>query len=174
MDGVVGSESDSSTHEDRMKIAIVGCGGVGGYFGGKLAATGELEVHFLVREGSATETALRRRGLRVTATMGSFSVKPCRVSTSAAAIGLCDAVIVCVKGKDLAALDLKPLLRQAKDGAAATAIVPLLNGIEAPNHFQRAVVVTWVPRRNLPRSPLCMQSGYIACGGGGVMRIRVY
>ena len=46
-----------------MRIAIVGAGGVGGYFGGRLAAAGS-DVTFLAR-GAHLE-AMRARGLRIT------------------------------------------------------------------------------------------------------------
>ena len=50
-----------------MRIAIVGSGGVGGYFGGRLAAAGT-EVVFIAR--GAHLAALRTRGLRIESPLG--------------------------------------------------------------------------------------------------------
>ncbi|HYL25864.1 MAG TPA: 2-dehydropantoate 2-reductase N-terminal domain-containing protein, partial [Burkholderiales bacterium] len=55
-----------------MKIAIFGSGGVGGYFGARLAAAGN-EVHFLAR--GAHLRAMREHGLRVESALGNLQVK---------------------------------------------------------------------------------------------------
>ena len=56
-----------------MKFAIVGAGGVGGYFGGKLAKAGE-DVAFVAR--GAHLAAIRARGLEITGPGESFVVQP--------------------------------------------------------------------------------------------------
>jgi 2-dehydropantoate 2-reductase len=55
-----------------MKIAVIGAGAVGGYFGGRLAADGN-DVVFVVR--GKTLEALRARPLRVDSIDGNFEVK---------------------------------------------------------------------------------------------------
>ena len=55
-----------------MRIAVIGAGGVGGYFGGKLA-NGGLDVVFIVR--GATLDAFRTRGLRVDSIKGDFVIE---------------------------------------------------------------------------------------------------
>jgi 2-dehydropantoate 2-reductase len=55
-----------------MKVAVIGAGAVGGYFGGRLAAAGN-DVTFLVR--GKTLEALRSRPLRVTSINGNFEVR---------------------------------------------------------------------------------------------------
>ena len=52
------------------RVAMVGVGGVGGYFGGRMAQAGHCHLHFIGR--GATLTALRERGLRVDSINGDF------------------------------------------------------------------------------------------------------
>jgi 2-dehydropantoate 2-reductase len=54
-------------YDSRMKIVVVGAGGVGGYFGARLAAAGA-DVHFLAR--GAHLAAMRSRGLRIESPKG--------------------------------------------------------------------------------------------------------
>ena len=86
-----------------MRICVVGCGGVGGYFGGLLAKAG-YDVLFLMRAGAHFDQLCATSKLRVTANaMESFEVD-CKAETSAASIGPCDMVIVSVKAYVLDAL----------------------------------------------------------------------
>jgi 2-dehydropantoate 2-reductase len=118
-----------------MRIAVVGVGGIGGYFGGKLAAAGH-DVHFVTRGGQAA--ALREQGIAVTSPAGDFAVAPAAVTDNTADTGEVEAVLLCVKTWQLpAALPaLKPLL------GADTAVLTLQNGVEAP-----AEVADFVGRR---------------------------
>mmetsp|Transcript_48081 Transcript_48081/g.79644 ORF Transcript_48081/g.79644 Transcript_48081/m.79644 type:complete len:123 (-) Transcript_48081:21-389(-) len=121
-----------------MRFAVVGAGGVGGYFGGRLACKANgvnHEVWFIVRPGSSQHDALRRNGLTVRSTLphGDFVVRPCRVASSPSEVGPCDVILVCTKAKDLDNLELKPLLKV--DTADATIVMPLLNGIDAPQQL---------------------------------------
>ena len=105
-----------------MKIAVMGSGGVGGYFGGRLAQ-GENDVHFIAR-GEHLEV-LREKGLRVKSTLGDFDIMAIPVTDDAEHIGEVDAVLFTVKSQDTkdAAEKVKPLL---KDG---TVVVSLQNGV---------------------------------------------
>ncbi len=76
-----------------MRIAVVGAGGVGGYFGGKLCQAGN-EVVFLTR-GKALE-AIRENGLRVKSYMGDFSVRP-EVSDRPDCVRGAELVMLCTK-----------------------------------------------------------------------------
>jgi 2-dehydropantoate 2-reductase len=58
-----------------MRIAVIGAGGVGGYFGGKLAQAGH-DVTFVAR-GPHLD-ALRQDGLRIESGLGNVVVKPAR------------------------------------------------------------------------------------------------
>lgn len=107
-----------------MRVAVFGAGGVGGYFGGRLAEAG-VEVVFVARGEHLR--AMRREGLRVDSIAGDFTVACVTASDDPRKLGAVDAVIVAVKGwqLDAAAAAMRPLLREG------TCIVPLLNGIDA-------------------------------------------
>lgn len=107
-----------------MRIAILGAGGVGGYYGGLLARGGQ-DVAFLAR--GAHLAALREEGLQVESVHGDFRVHPAEATDDPAEIGPVDLVLVAVKAYDLeaAAQAARPLL------GAETAILPLLNGLDA-------------------------------------------
>ncbi|HEX5047946.1 MAG TPA: 2-dehydropantoate 2-reductase N-terminal domain-containing protein, partial [Gammaproteobacteria bacterium] len=107
-----------------MKIAVFGTGGVGGYFGARLAESGE-NVAFIAR--GAHLDAIRDRGLRVDSVLGDMLIEPARASSSPAEIGPVDAVLLGVKTWQVAsaAASLKPLL------GPGTFVVPLQNGVEA-------------------------------------------
>ena len=79
-----------------MRIAVIGAGGVGGYFGARLAAAGE-DVSFIAR-GAHLE-AMRRDGLRIESGLGDFTVKPVRAAVSAIELGPepFDLVVIAVK-----------------------------------------------------------------------------
>jgi 2-dehydropantoate 2-reductase len=108
-----------------MRIAVIGAGGVGGYFGGRLAQSG-VDTTFLVR--GATLEALRRDGLRVESIRGDFTISPVQATDDPAAIGPVDAVLVAVKAWQIpeAVKNIAPVL------GPQTMVVPLENGIDAP------------------------------------------
>jgi 2-dehydropantoate 2-reductase len=77
-----------------MKIAIIGAGGVGGYFGARLAQAGA-DVHFVAR--GAHLAALRRDGLRVESPLGDIHLPDVQVTDNPADIGRADIVWLAVK-----------------------------------------------------------------------------
>ena len=80
-----------------MKVAILGSGAVGGYFGAKLARTGQ-DVTFIAR-GAHLE-AIRSKGLEVkSAKLGDFQVRAAAESDTAK-VGPVDLVVVSVKAYD--------------------------------------------------------------------------
>ena len=83
-----------------MKFAIMGSGGVGGYYGARLAAAGE-EVHFLARGRHLA--AMRDSGLKVVSPLGDLHLDTVAATDDPAAIGVADVVIVAVKLYDMAA-----------------------------------------------------------------------
>jgi 2-dehydropantoate 2-reductase len=107
-----------------MRIAVIGTGGVGGYFGAKLARAGH-EVHFIAR-GAHLE-AILAHGLRVESIGGDLVVNPALATEDPAKVGPVDAVIVATKAWQLvdAARAARPLI------GPETVILPLLNGVEA-------------------------------------------
>lgn len=105
-----------------MKVAIIGTGGVGGYFGGKLAKAGN-EVTFLAR-GAHLE-ALCKNGLIVKSPAGDFSVSPIKATDRIMEMGEPDWIILGVKAWQVK--ELAPHLK--KIVAPHTSILPLQNGI---------------------------------------------
>jgi 2-dehydropantoate 2-reductase len=105
-----------------MKITVVGAGGVGGYFGGRLALAGH-DVGFVAR-GPHLD-AIRAHGLRVRSTKGDFEAVV-RASDDPAEIGPSDVVLFCVKSydTDTAAAGLGSVL------TADTTVVSFQNGID--------------------------------------------
>jgi 2-dehydropantoate 2-reductase len=109
-----------------VKIAIVGAGGVGGYFGARLAAAGQ-DVGFVAR-GKHLE-ALRSQGLVVRSPAGDVELSPVRATEVPAELGATDYVLLCVKTWQLPEViaTIGPLVGDA------TAIVTVQNGVEAPD-----------------------------------------
>ena len=109
-----------------LKIAVVGAGGVGGYFGGKLAAA-NVDTTFVVH--GKTLNALRSRGLRVESIDGDFTVD--RVNATDRPTQPVDAVLMTVKSWQIreAAEQIRPIVNDE------TIVVPLENGIDAPEQL---------------------------------------
>jgi 2-dehydropantoate 2-reductase len=106
-----------------MKIAVVGTGGVGGYFGGLLAHSGQ-DVTFLAR-GLHLEAL--RQGLQVKSIHGDFSVSPAKATGDLATIGPVDLALICVK--DFQLEGVMPALQSVI--GPQTVLLPLLNGVRA-------------------------------------------
>ena len=115
-----------------MRIAIFGTGGVGGYFGGRLAAAGE-DVTFIAR--GAHLAAMRERGLSVVSPKGDLHLPSVRATDDPATIGPVDVVIFTVKLYDVeaSAAQLKPLI------GPDTIVITLQNGVEAVDMVARHV-----------------------------------
>jgi 2-dehydropantoate 2-reductase len=107
-----------------MKIAVFGSGGVGGYFGGKLAASGE-DVTFLAR--GAHLAAMQSEGLHITSPLGDVHVPKVQATDRPQAIGPVDVVLFTVKLYDVetAAATLAPLI------GPNTVVITLQNGVDA-------------------------------------------
>ena len=119
-------------YDAAVKIAIVGAGGVGGYFGGRLAAAGA-DVHFLAR--GAHLQALRTTGLRIESPKGNVHLPRVEATDDPAAIGPSDVVFFTVKlyDSESAIGALKPLL------GPDTAVIPFQNGVESVGMLTRAI-----------------------------------
>lgn len=106
-----------------MKIAIFGTGGVGGYFGGRLAQSGQ-DVTFLARGKHLA--AIREDGLQVESVDGNFTIHPAKATDSPETIGAVDLILLATKAWQLeeAIAQMQPLIGEN------TVILPLLNGME--------------------------------------------
>lgn len=113
-----------------MRIAVFGTGGVGGYFGARLAASG-LDVTFIAR-GAHLE-AMRTHGLRLQSPKGDLHLPAVQAVASPAEIGPVDVVVFAVKMYDAepAASTLAPLL------GAGTVVIPFQNGVESVQILSR-------------------------------------
>jgi 2-dehydropantoate 2-reductase len=107
-----------------MRIAMMGSGGVGGYFGGRLAAAG-CDVTFIAR--GAHLDAIQTHGLRIESRdTGDALIRPARAIAHPADVGICDYVIVGVKLWDTRAtgVAILPMI------GPQTTVVSLQNGVE--------------------------------------------
>jgi 2-dehydropantoate 2-reductase len=107
-----------------MKIVVMGSGGVGGYFGARLAAAGN-HVTFVAR-GAHLE-AMRNSGLRLDSQLGSLHLNPVKAVPDAREIAGADAVLFAVKMRDTesAAESLRAL------AAGGATVFTFQNGVES-------------------------------------------
>jgi 2-dehydropantoate 2-reductase len=106
-----------------MKFAILGAGGVGGYFGGKLAKAGE-DVSFIAR-GKNFE-AMQTSGLRVDSIQGNFLLEQVQATDSPESLHDVDVILLAIKAWQLDSVigSIKSMMGRR------TTILPLLNGME--------------------------------------------
>ena len=105
-----------------MKIVIIGAGGVGGYFGGRLIEAGK-DVTLIAR--GAHYEAIQLRGLEVKSIKGDFKVTP-KISNNLSPVEQADLVILAVKSWQIDALaqGFKALLKPD------ATVLPLQNGAD--------------------------------------------
>lgn len=127
-----------------MKIAAIGTGGVGGYFGARLQQGGE-DVSFLARGRHLA--ALKKDGLTLNSPLGAARLKV-KVFERPAEIGPVDVVMFAVKLWDTesAAESLRPLL------AGGGVVIPFQNGVESIDRLGKI----------LPRASILGGSAYVA------------
>jgi 2-dehydropantoate 2-reductase len=111
-----------------VKIAVIGAGGVGGYYGSLLAAAGH-EVHFVAR-GPHLQ-AMRTSGLQIRSTLGDVRVQPVLATDQPSEIGVVDLALFCTKAFSTvgAAKQNKSLV------GTATAVLSLQNGVEGADQL---------------------------------------
>lgn len=111
-----------------MRIAVVGCGAVGSFYGAKLARAGD-EVHFLLR---SDYDAVRRQGVRVRSPEGDFHVLP-QCAQQPEEVGPADLVLIGLKttANEQFAKLLPPLVNPG------TALLTLQNGLGSEDQLAR-------------------------------------
>ncbi len=115
-----------------MKVLIVGTGGVGGYFGGRLAKAGH-DVTFIAR--GAHKEAIEKNGLQVKSINGNFSVKQVKVTNDISQTTNPDLVIIAVK-----AWQVKEIARQLVSVIGDhTLVLPLQNGALASDDLKEVL-----------------------------------
>jgi 2-dehydropantoate 2-reductase len=113
-----------------MKVVVFGIGGVGGYYGGRLAAAGA-DVTFVTRSGAPGD--LGANGLTIESALGDLVLPTIKVASDTEAPASADVILLTVKMYDLmeAAERLARLVRRG------TAIVCVQNGIEAADMLRK-------------------------------------
>jgi 2-dehydropantoate 2-reductase len=111
-----------------VKIAIMGTGGVGGYYGGLLARCGQ-EVTFVAR--GAHYKTIKKSGLQIKSVHGDFTISHAQVTQDPAEIGSVDLVLFCVKTYDTetTAQAIKHIV------GPQTVVISLQNGIDAADRI---------------------------------------
>jgi 2-dehydropantoate 2-reductase len=115
-------------------VAVLGVGGVGGYFGGKLCQKSNLNISFIAR-GEHLRAIQQNSLLLSTDAEGDLVCKPTLATDQISSLPPPDLILLCVKEFDLRVvlLELKPSIR------AETIILPLLNGMDVYGRI-RAVI----------------------------------
>jgi 2-dehydropantoate 2-reductase len=106
-----------------MKVAVIGAGGVGGYFGARLAQAGH-EVTFVARGRHLA--AIREHGLAIESALGDATVR-CPATDDLSALGPVDVAMLCVKLWDVEATAPK-LAGIVSNGGV---VIPFQNGVES-------------------------------------------
>lgn len=111
-----------------MNIAIIGTGGVGGYFGGKLAQAGN-NVPFIARGEHLR--AIREKGLVVKSIKGDFIIQHAKATDKLSEIESPNVIILGIK-----AWQVKDIARQLKTFVKPdTTVIPLQNGVLASDEL---------------------------------------
>jgi 2-dehydropantoate 2-reductase len=115
-----------------MKIAIIGTGGVGGYFGGKLSKAGN-DVTFLARGEHLN--ALQQKGMMIKSILGDFKIDPVTATDTIKTIGLVDLIILAVKAWQIRDItkELKYLIKND------TIVLPLQNGVTTTDELKEQI-----------------------------------
>lgn len=115
-----------------MRMVMFGAGGVGGYFGGRLAQAG-FDLTFIARGRHLA--AMQTQGLSVESINGDFVVPAIQATTDPAQVGPVDVVILAVKAWQVAeaAEAMRPLI------GPETMVIPLQNGVEATAQLAAAL-----------------------------------
>lgn len=117
------------------RIGILGLGGVGGYFGGLLAKayynSAEVEVVFIAR--GTTKEAIAENGLKIVNDDSEMIAYPKLVSNNQDEIGILDYLICATKTYDIE----ESLLSLKKCITSKTIILPLYNGVDAPERIKK-------------------------------------
>lgn len=121
-----------------MTFLIVGTGGVGGYFGGKLARSGK-NVWFVAR-GAHLE-AMKQNGLVVKSAGETFVVPPGKMTDRPSDAGPCDVILVCVKSPDTE----QTAAALAGTVSPSTLIISLQNGIDNEERIRSIIAsgIVW-------------------------------
>ena len=135
-----------------MRFGVFGTGGVGGFFGGRLAQAGH-DVTFIARGKHLA--AILENGLKVESILGDFIIRPAIATDDPRQAGVMDVIIVAVKAWEIpsAADAMKPMVGEE------TIVIPLENGVDAP------VQLASVLGREHVLGGLCRISSFVSAPG---------
>lgn len=120
----------------KIKIAFSGIGGVGGYYGGRMAAhyaeSEQVDIYFIGRGKNLSTIQANGLTLRIEAEQRTLSVHPRLATDQPAVVEPVDYLFCCTKGYDLEAniRQLQPMI------GSETIVIPLLNGLGIPERIQ--------------------------------------
>ncbi len=120
-----------------MKISVIGTGGIGGYFGGRLALAGN-DVNFIAR-GKHLDS-IQKNGLTVKSVKGDFSINPAKATDEIKSVKGSDLILICTKAwqvKDIA----ERISTYIEEG---TMVLPLQNGVLSYEELS-----LFIPKRNI-------------------------
>lgn len=147
-----------------MKIAIMGVGGVGGCFGGKLARhyinNKNVDITFIARGKHLKE--IQNNGLKVITEQGTFIAKPDRAIDNPASCGMFDIIIFCVKSYDLE--ESAKLLRNCVN--EQTVVITVLNGVNNAERLKRVLPDTQILDGCVYISAFIKKAGMVCQAGG--------
>ena len=147
-----------------MKIAVVGIGGIGGYYGGMLARyygdQGDTEVVFMARGDHLKE--IQSKGLRLVTAQEAFTVMPHTATDNPKEFGLFDLVLFCVK-----AYDLDESAALLKDNVSDhTVVITLLNGVDNAARLKAVFPEAQVLNGCVYLSAFIVEPGMVRQAGG--------
>ncbi|MGI9520900.1 MAG: ketopantoate reductase family protein [Hyphomicrobiaceae bacterium] len=111
-----------------MRIAVMGTGGMGGFYGAPLAAAGH-DVTFLARGDHLA--AMRENGLTLIGPETHLLIHPAKATDDPSAVGQVDVILFCVKlySADTAAELIRPMV------GSDTMVISLMNGVDGPDRI---------------------------------------
>lgn len=143
--------------QKKYRIAILGIGGVGGFIGGKLAAShshsDDVEVIFIARGDNGE--AIKEHGLKLITPSGETTVYPDMVAGAGTAMGEIDLLICCTKTYDLES----GVQALSSCITSRTMVLPLLNGIDSTEKLR-----SLVPSANILQGCIYLVSKLISPG----------
>src|SRR5215510_1377358 len=141
-----------------MRIAVFGAGGIGGYFGARLAQAGD-DVALIARGPHLR--AIQEHGLYVESPTGDFHMTPSMAADCPEDVGVVDVVLLGVKAWDVraAAAAIRPMV------GPTTGVLTLQNGVEAPTEVAEVLGVSHVMVGVTPVRSVIAAPGRLRHGG---------
>lgn len=147
-----------------MRIAIIGIGGVGGYFGGKLTQEyGQSDKHEIIFIARGEHlSAIKKNGLKLFTREGDYVARPTLVTDNPAEAGVFDLVFFCVKS-----YSLRSSANQISGNInKETVMIPLLNGVDIASRLHLILPQTSIVQGCVYISSFIEKPGVVRQAGG--------